>query len=49
MVVVFVKQFRNGESVVAWREAGYHEMPEYENIKNLLKMPREDAEVSTTS
>ena len=28
-----------GEDVVKWREAGYQDQPEYENIKNMLDNP----------
>jgi protein transport protein SEC23 len=32
-----------GADIVAWREAGYHERPEYENLKVLLEAPVEEA------
>jgi protein transport protein SEC23 len=39
-VVVF-----HGETIAAWRKAGYHEKPEYSNFKELLQAPQEDAKV----
>ena len=33
----------NGETIAAWREQGYHEQPEYANLKKLLEAPKEDA------
>ena len=33
-----------GEDVVKWREAGYQDQPEYENIKNMLDNPVEYAQ-----
>lgn len=33
-----------GDLIAQWRKEGYHENPEYENIKELLSMPLEDAE-----
>ncbi|KAJ1606218.1 putative Sec23 [Cryptosporidium canis] len=32
-----------GEMIHQWKEQGYHENPEYENFKNLLLAPAEDA------
>eukprot|EP01121_Diplochlamys_sp_Union-15-3_P003858 TRINITY_DN13796_c0_g1_i1.p1 TRINITY_DN13796_c0_g1~~TRINITY_DN13796_c0_g1_i1.p1 ORF type:complete len:183 (-),score=28.18 TRINITY_DN13796_c0_g1_i1:52-600(-) len=32
-----------GETIVAWRNAGYHEDPEHENFKALLTIPNDDA------
>jgi len=31
-----------GETIAAWRNQGYHEMPGYENVKQLLIDPKED-------
>jgi len=31
-----------GETIAAWRNQGYHEMPGYENVKQLLEDPKED-------
>lgn len=31
--------------MAAWRNAGYHEMPEYVAFKQLLQAPVEDAQV----
>jgi protein transport protein SEC23 len=39
-VVIF-----HGETVAAWRKAGYHEKPEYANLKELLAAPQDDAKV----
>lgn len=33
-----------GSTIAQWRKAGYHENPEYENLKELLEMPLLDAE-----
>mmetsp|Transcript_11727 Transcript_11727/g.18926 ORF Transcript_11727/g.18926 Transcript_11727/m.18926 type:complete len:382 (+) Transcript_11727:91-1236(+) len=38
-VVVF-----HGETIVSWRDAGYHNKPEYANFKSLLQAPKEDAQ-----
>ena len=32
-----------GDTIVKWETAGYHEDPSYENFKNLLQAPLEDA------
>ena len=32
-----------GGDVASWRDAGYHKLPEYQNIKNILEMPLEEA------
>jgi len=32
-----------GETIAAWRKAGYHEDPKHENFKLLLEAPKEDA------
>ncbi len=42
-VVIF-----HGETVAAWRKAGYHEKPEYANLKELLAAPQDDAKVIST-
>jgi protein transport protein SEC23 len=34
-----------GETIAAWRDAGYHNQPKYENFKKLLEIPKEDAKV----
>lgn len=34
----------HGETIAKWRDAKYHEKPEYENVKRLLETPIEDAE-----
>ncbi|KAJ3354425.1 GTPase-activating protein S23 [Entophlyctis luteolus] len=34
----------HGETIAGWRKAGYHEMPEYANIKELLETPKADAQ-----
>lgn len=33
----------HGETIAAWRKAGYQDLPEYENFKALLEQPRTDA------
>lgn len=33
----------HGETIAAWRKAGYQDLPEYENLKTLLQKPRTDA------
>lgn len=38
-VVVF-----HGETIAAWRDQGYQERPEYANFKQLLELPRSDAQ-----
>ena len=35
----------HGETMAAWRKAGYQDMEGYENFKELLEAPREDARV----
>ena len=37
----------HGETMAEWRKAGYQEMDGYENFKELLEAPKEDARVST--
>ncbi len=32
-----------GQTIQSWREQGYHEKPEYENVKILMEAPQEDA------
>lgn len=34
----------HGETIAQWRKAGYQEMPEYENFKQLLHAPLDDAQ-----
>jgi len=34
-----------GDTIAQWRKAGYHEQPEYENLRELLAQPKADAEV----
>lgn len=34
----------HGDLMVKWRKLGYHEKPEYENFKELLKLPAQDAQ-----
>jgi len=34
----------HGETIAQWRNALYHEKPEYANFKTLLESPREDAQ-----
>lgn len=34
----------HGETVAAWRKAGYHEQEGYENLARLLQQPQEDAQ-----
>ncbi|KAJ1728250.1 GTPase-activating protein S23 [Coemansia biformis] len=34
----------HGETIAEWRKAGYHEQPEYENLKLLLEAPVVDAQ-----
>jgi protein transport protein SEC23 len=34
----------HGEVIDQWKKAGYHEQPEYENFKQLLQAPRDDAQ-----
>jgi protein transport protein SEC23 len=36
----------HGETVAAWRKAGYQEQDEYESFRTLLSAPKEDAKVS---
>lgn len=35
----------HGETVAAWRKAGYHEQEGYENLAKLLQDPQDDAQV----
>ena len=35
----------HGETIAQWRKAGYHEQEAYENLKELLDKPGEDAQV----
>eukprot|EP00761_Pharyngomonas_kirbyi_P010528 gb/GECH01010548.1/.p1 GENE.gb/GECH01010548.1/~~gb/GECH01010548.1/.p1 ORF type:complete len:775 (+),score=181.75 gb/GECH01010548.1/:1-2325(+) len=39
----FTLVIHRGQNVAAWEQAGYHEQPEYANIKQLLEKPVEDA------
>ena len=32
-----------GKTISAWRNAGYHEQQDYENLKELLEVPKQDA------
>lgn len=32
-----------GSNIAGWRKAGYHEQPDYENLKELIEVPKEDA------
>lgn len=34
----------HGETIAAWRQAGFHEQPNYENFKVLLETPKVDAQ-----
>jgi len=34
----------HGDTIAAWRNAGFHEDPEHENFKTLLQIPKEDAQ-----
>lgn len=34
----------HGETITAWRKAGYHNDPKHENFKQLLQAPKEDAQ-----
>uniref|UniRef100_W5L0Y3 Protein transport protein SEC23 n=1 Tax=Astyanax mexicanus TaxID=7994 RepID=W5L0Y3_ASTMX len=34
----------HGETIAQWRKAGYQEMPEYENFRQLLQAPVDDAQ-----
>ncbi|KAJ1664806.1 GTPase-activating protein S23 [Coemansia sp. RSA 1646] len=34
----------HGETIAEWRNAGYHDQPEYENLKLLLEAPVDDAQ-----
>ena len=34
----------HGETIAQWRNSGYHNLPEYENFKNLLNAPVDDAQ-----
>ena len=36
----------HGETMAEWRKAGYQDMEGYENFKELLEQPKEDARVS---
>jgi protein transport protein SEC23 len=33
-----------GQTICDWEKAGYHEQPDYANLKNLLEVPVEDAQ-----
>jgi len=33
-----------GQTINDWEKAGYHEQPEYQNLKNMLEVPIEDAQ-----
>jgi protein transport protein SEC23 len=35
----------HGETMAEWRKAGYQDMDGYENFKELLEAPKEDARV----
>jgi protein transport protein SEC23 len=35
----------HGETIVQWRDAKYHEQPNYEGFKMLLEAPKADAQV----
>ena len=35
----------HGETIAEWRKAGYHEQEGYENFRDLLEQPKEDARV----
>ena len=35
----------HGESIISWKEQGYHEMEEYVGLKEMFEAPREDAKV----
>lgn len=35
----------HGETIAAWRKAGYHEDPKHEAFKYLLQAPKDDAKV----
>lgn len=39
----------HGETIAAWRNAGFHEQPNYENFKVLLENPTVDAQVCCDS
>jgi protein transport protein SEC23 len=39
----------HGETIAQWRKAGYHEQEAYENLKELLEKPGEDAQVRNPS
>jgi protein transport protein SEC23 len=39
----------HGETMAEWRKAGYQDMDGYENFKELLEAPKEDARVCTSS
>ena len=32
------------QQVAQWRKAGYQDLPEYENFKQLLQAPKDDAQ-----
>lgn len=34
----------SSQTIAQWRKAGYQEMPEYENFKQLLQAPLDDAQ-----
>lgn len=34
-----------GEHIQQWKVAGYHEQPEYQNLKELLEAPYEDVQL----
>lgn len=38
----------HGETIAQWRKAGYHEQEAYENLKELLEKPGEDAQVRSS-
>ena len=38
----------HGETIAAWREQGYQDLPEHVHFKNLLQAPKDDAQVSVS-
>lgn len=35
----------HGDTIAQWRKAGYQDQEGYENLRDLLKLPHEDAQV----
>ncbi len=44
--VILKKIYRKGELIHKWEKAGYQDQAEYENFKQLLQVPMDDANVT---